>query len=110
VEKMDFQKKVEDMEKRWVEVMPDNADWNPTEEDESIEGEVISVIENEGKYRVELKTKENITFRTRDHYMLSERVKKLVAGDKVRITYRGEIPSKQPGKSPLKKYKVEKFE
>lgn len=79
--------------------------WQPTEEEDQIEGEVIDIVEGIYGSHYKIKTaKEEIM--TPAHKVLLNRLQTVQKGQKVRIVYTGEQPPKVRGQNPTKMYEV----
>lgn len=86
--------------------------WMPEQEDETLIGTVMS-IDEDGKYGRVYEIKKSGTedlILTPSHKVLQNRMVNILAGDKVRITFKGEEPPTLKGNNPTKMYEVDKWE
>lgn len=91
----------------YEEVIAESNIWIPVVDGEQIEGTVIDKIE--GQYGIQLVlNSEGNEIKTPSHKVLQARLEKIEKGDKIRITYKGEVPPSIRGQNPTKIYKLEK--
>lgn len=79
--------------------------WLPEKEGEELEGTIVKV-DSEGQFGLQatIKNKNGEEIMTPSHKWLQNQLRRLEAGDKVRIVFKGEEPPKVKGQSPTKVY------
>jgi len=81
--------------------------WKPENEGDVLEGEVVAVWpENTFGLQLDIKNHEGIVVKTPSHRALQAKLANIAKGDKVRIVYEEEVPSKKAGNNPTKIYTV----
>lgn len=83
--------------------------WLPTEEGETLQGEVISVNDS-GEYgrQLTIKKEDGEEIKTPSHKVLQSRTAKIKMGDIIRIKYVGTEAPSVKGYSPTKMYEVDR--
>lgn len=83
--------------------------WKPEKKGETLIGTIIFYEKDPemGDFWVIL-DKNNDEFRTPSHIILQKKMRKVIKGDVVRLTFEGEEAPKLKGRSPTKLYKVER--
>lgn len=98
------------MSKIWVEQFGSQF-WNPKTEGEELVGSVVKVKRDpEFGFQYVLLCDNGEQFVTPSHKLLQARMMDIIIGDRVKLVFKGELPSKDPKKNPTRNYKVYKEE
>ena len=80
--------------------------WSPSQKNESLEGEIVELVQSQYGINYKIATKEG-EFITPSHKALQGKLRKAEVGTEVRITFLGEKPATMVGHKPTKDYRVE---